>query len=472
MMQVQAAPDTSHQMGAVMLQSAPQCVAPAPGGMQIVTTAMQPMTVVARQLNQMQGQPMLCWVMPYPVSQDQQQQGMLQATLSTQCFVAASPQAVQYMSQQPDQSPAAWEVELGGVGPHGVMPLAGMSGSTECIMRPSKSVSRRHNRRIVLLRREGRLLDAISYFQSLPDSERDTWVYNAVLSACERLQKAIRSGVGGFQSDPRCQELLQGRTVWQLALKMLREMQRSNIPCDVVTFSTVISACAQGGRYREAFQLLREMERTGVERNAFTYNAVIAACEKAGLWQASIGLLREMERKGIKGDTVSYGSVMWACAKVGRWREVLSLLSEMTSRNIATNNSAYNAAISACGQSGRWQEAINLLKDMQAAGLECDDASYSACLSVCRKCGRWREALEALQVLGQRGAKGHSYDEALRTCTRAGGAAGPARTPTLESGTPRGQKMMPEPKSVQIDSEDWEDPESCLPPLDAGTTVF
>lgn len=60
---------------------------------------------------------------------------------------------------------------------------------------------------------------------------------------------------------------------------------------DVVTFSTAISACADGREWKQALLLLREIPATGALPNKISYNAVIAACGKGHQWKAALGLL-------------------------------------------------------------------------------------------------------------------------------------------------------------------------------------
>ena len=63
--------------------------------------------------------------------------------------------------------------------------------------------------------------------------------------------------------------------------------------------------------------------RRGCERNVITYSSLISACEKAGRWQLALELFSEMHREGCKPNVVTYNSLIAACAQ-GEGRDAAS----------------------------------------------------------------------------------------------------------------------------------------------------
>ncbi len=55
--------------------------------------------------------------------------------------------------------------------------------------------------------------------------------------------------------------------------------------------------------------------RRGCERNVITYSSLISACEKAGRWELALDLFGEMHREGCKPNVVTYNSLIAACAQ-------------------------------------------------------------------------------------------------------------------------------------------------------------
>lgn len=57
------------------------------------------------------------------------------------------------------------------------------------------------------------------------------------------------------------------------------------------------------------------MVACGCERNVITYSSLISACEKAGKWELALELFNEMHREGCKPNVVTYNSLIAACAQ-------------------------------------------------------------------------------------------------------------------------------------------------------------
>ncbi len=57
------------------------------------------------------------------------------------------------------------------------------------------------------------------------------------------------------------------------------------------------------------------MVACGCERNVITYSSLISACEKAGRWELALELFNEMHREGCKPNVVTYNSLIAACAQ-------------------------------------------------------------------------------------------------------------------------------------------------------------
>jgi pentatricopeptide repeat domain-containing protein 1 len=56
------------------------------------------------------------------------------------------------------------------------------------------------------------------------------------------------------------------------------------------------------------------MVKRGCERNVITYSSLISACEKAGQWRLALELYDVMRREGCRPNTVTFNSLIAACA--------------------------------------------------------------------------------------------------------------------------------------------------------------
>ena len=81
-------------------------------------------------------------------------------------------------------------------------------------------------------------------------------------------------------------------------------------------------------QWRRATQLLELMEELEVPKTVVTYNTVISACARSREVGMAKNLLSKMKKEGIRPDEVSFNSVIGACASTARWKDALALLDQ------------------------------------------------------------------------------------------------------------------------------------------------
>ncbi len=72
----------------------------------------------------------------------------------------------------------------------------------------------------------------------------------------------------------------------------------NRVPCLLCAVRTA------NGQLERALEIWRDMAARGCERNVITYSSLISACEKSGRWQLALDLFAEMHREGCKPNVV------------------------------------------------------------------------------------------------------------------------------------------------------------------------
>jgi pentatricopeptide repeat protein len=72
-------------------------------------------------------------------------------------------------------------------------------------------------------------------------------------------------------------------------------------PCLPFTLCFVLCVCA-------------DMVQRGCERNVITYSSLISACEKAGRCELALQLFERMHKEGCTPNVVTYNSLIAACS--------------------------------------------------------------------------------------------------------------------------------------------------------------
>jgi pentatricopeptide repeat domain-containing protein 1 len=90
----------------------------------------------------------------------------------------------------------------------------------------------------------------------------------------------------------------------------------------------VISVLSKKLQWRRAIQLLELMEELEIQKTIITYNTVISACARSREVGMAKNLLSKMRKEGIRPDEVSFNSVIGACANTARWKDALAVLDQ------------------------------------------------------------------------------------------------------------------------------------------------
>eukprot|EP00549_Striatella_unipunctata_P025407 CAMPEP_0118691436 /NCGR_PEP_ID=MMETSP0800-20121206/10681_1 /TAXON_ID=210618 ORGANISM="Striatella unipunctata, Strain CCMP2910" /NCGR_SAMPLE_ID=MMETSP0800 /ASSEMBLY_ACC=CAM_ASM_000638 /LENGTH=298 /DNA_ID=CAMNT_0006589219 /DNA_START=20 /DNA_END=916 /DNA_ORIENTATION=+ len=114
-------------------------------------------------------------------------------------------------------------------------------------------------------------------------------------------------------------------------MKLLDQMKADGIELDGYSYSSAISACGHGGRWKEALELIRQMKEGGPKTrpNRVAYTAAITACGRSGEWKHALELFDTMRNEGLQPDRVAYNALVFSLRVGRRPNEAYEIWSEM-----------------------------------------------------------------------------------------------------------------------------------------------
>eukprot|EP01018_Ginkgo_biloba_P009819 Gb_14458 [translate_table: standard] len=280
----------------------------------------------------------------------------------------------------------------------------------------------------------------------------DQFAFASVLPACAKLAaledgKEIHKDIirSGFQSDifvgnglvdmyAKCRSLKNARDVFD---KMPRQ--------DVVSWSAMISGYAQNGYYDEALKLFRQMQMLGVKPNSVTYSSLLSACANLTALQQGKETHDDIIRSGFQSDAfvanalvdmyakcgstecarhvfdkmatrdvISWNAMIAGYAQNGHVDEALKLFQEMPKRNVVSSN----VMIAGYVQNGLVDKALKLFEEMPERNI----VSWNSMISGYAQTGHIDEALKLFQQMQQTGVKPNSvtFASVLPACADLG----------------------------------------------------
>jgi pentatricopeptide repeat protein len=191
------------------------------------------------------------------------------------------------------------------------------------------------------------------------------------------------------------------------ALKLLEEMKKEapmqgeNSSGHVMAYTAAITGCAQGGKWRKAFQLLSAMIQDSYLPNSLTYSAVISSCaeaislsasssDKEEDWllpmEASLGLFDEIKQKQPHLLNIQiYNAAIRVYAEAHNPEKALQLFHEAAAASIEPDIFTFGCLMTACERAGKMDQVVQVLQHMKVYNMTPNEIIYGAAISCCRK---------------------------------------------------------------------------------------
>eukprot|EP00933_Yihiella_yeosuensis_P009896 TRINITY_DN11608_c1_g3_i1.p1 TRINITY_DN11608_c1_g3~~TRINITY_DN11608_c1_g3_i1.p1 ORF type:complete len:953 (+),score=208.71 TRINITY_DN11608_c1_g3_i1:140-2998(+) len=218
--------------------------------------------------------------------------------------------------------------------------------------------------------------------------------------------------------------------VWTVYEEMLEEQ----LDFSIVTFNSLIDACARSGEIHRAQPLLEDMSKQGIRPNVITYSTILKGYCSVNRLDEAFALLEEMKAdKGLRPDEVTYNTLLDGCARHGLFDRGMAVLSQMRSAgvppsnftlsvlaklasrarkpdkafelceelskefNLRLNVHVYNNLIQACCSSGNISKGLEVLEQMLSEKVKPDPRSYALLLKACSSSAKVEDAVQLLR---------------------------------------------------------------------------
>merc|ERR1719387_2925498 len=149
------------------------------------------------------------------------------------------------------------------------------------------------------------------------------------------------------------------------AWDVYKEMSSRGVEVSVVTFNTIIDACARCGRMDQVSRVQEDMVRAGVPPNLITYSSLIKGYCRMGDVQTAFTILGRMKREGnARPDEIMYNSLLDGCAQSNLVDEGMKLLEEMQREGVKPSNYTLSILVKLMSRSRNLDGAFAMVDDL------------------------------------------------------------------------------------------------------------
>lgn len=182
--------------------------------------------------------------------------------------------------------------------------------------------------------------------------------------------------------------------MWKQALEIKEDMVSSGVIPDTVTWSSLISACANAGLVEQAIKLFDEMLQAGGRPNPQCFNILLHSCVEACQYDRAFRLFQCWKEGGSRQTITDNLDSSDEFVAVYHKRIPLRSYSQLTMGvPFRPTTSTYNILMKACGTD--YNRAKALMDEMKTLGLSPNHISWSTLIDICGGSG---SAVGAVQV--------------------------------------------------------------------------
>ncbi|KAI4350163.1 hypothetical protein L6164_010672 [Bauhinia variegata] len=144
-------------------------------------------------------------------------------------------------------------------------------------------------------------------------------------------------------------------------LKSFRFMVRKQVAVDILTITSIISACTNAGTFEFGLQIHAYIQKIGHRMDAYVGSSLIDMYSKSGSLDDAWMIFRQINSTNV----VLWTSMISGCALHGQGREAVRLFDEMVSQGIVPNEVTFLGVLNACSHAGLLDDGCRYFRMMK-----------------------------------------------------------------------------------------------------------
>mmetsp|Transcript_96432 Transcript_96432/g.176589 ORF Transcript_96432/g.176589 Transcript_96432/m.176589 type:complete len:1096 (+) Transcript_96432:146-3433(+) len=143
------------------------------------------------------------------------------------------------------------------------------------------------------------------------------------------------------------------------------EMIQKGVEMSIVTYNTLIDACARCGRMEQVPDIMANLQKHGVRPNVITFSTTLKGHCQAGDIQRGFAILEQMKRETkLKPDEIMYNSLLDGCAQSNLIEEGLRILEEMQKEGVAPSNFTLSVLVKLMSRARKLNNAFTMVNEI------------------------------------------------------------------------------------------------------------
>jgi pentatricopeptide repeat protein len=207
--------------------------------------------------------------------------------------------------------------------------------------------------------------------------------------------------------------------------KIMEDMKTQRVKPNVITYSTILKGHCQNGNIQAGFAVLEEIKKDArLKPDEIMYNSLLDGCAQNSLVDEGLRLLEEMQREGVHPSNFTLSILVKLMNRARRLDQAFSLVEEITKKyNFRPNIHVYTNLVQACASNQQLPRGMSILEQMIKDRIVPESRTYAVLIRASIYKGLFEQAVgllkgalglpDALPFLQQRGAVCPNLDNAV-----------------------------------------------------------
>jgi len=151
--------------------------------------------------------------------------------------------------------------------------------------------------------------------------------------------------------------------VWQV----YDEMIAKNLKFSIVTFNTLIDACARSGELNRLPMLLKDIDAQDLKLGIVTYSAILKGYCQANRLDEAFELVESMKKTtDLVPDEIMFNSLLDGCARQGLYDRGMELFAKMESAGVRPSNFTLSVLVKMANRGKRLEQAFKICDEVSS----------------------------------------------------------------------------------------------------------
>jgi pentatricopeptide repeat protein len=181
---------------------------------------------------------------------------------------------------------------------------------------------------------------------------------------------------------------------------LLKDMKEQGLQMGIVTYSAIIKGYCAKNMLDEAFELSEDMARTtGLVPDEIMFNTLLDGCARQGLYDRGMKVFEKMEHAGVRPSNYTLSVLVKLANRAKKVDKAFAFCEELSSKySFRLNVHVYANLIQACVKHHDLERAVGVLERMLQERVRPDARCYSLLLRACVEGGQPKEAAGILRA--------------------------------------------------------------------------